>query len=428
MPISLEFNEIDEPLFFTKARYIFKWGGRGRGGSFAFTQYFVHLITQPEYFRGYIMREVLGDIRESLWLDIKDRIEESEKADYFQLDEAKMMATFLPTGNTIVSKGFKKASKKQTAKLKSIAGATHVLIEEMEEISETDFKQLDDTLRTKKVENIQILGLFNPPPKRHWIWKKWFTLQDIPAKEFNEKYNTNFKPDESTGYFKAIPNKADNLLAIFSTYHDNESNLNASFIANQEEYKRTNPEHYYTNVMGLIPEGVVGRIFKNWKIAPCMPGIWSKFYGLDWGFSGDPLALVECENHNRSLWVEQKIYKRGLTNDDLHEELLRIGISKRAPIVADNAQPKDIEDMKRKGWNFIECKKESVKSSVKYLKQYEVHVTESSTDIWNEYENYAYALDQFKNPTEEPIDAFNHAIDAIRYALDRIRISKPRVI
>ena len=412
MPITLEFNEIYEPIFFTKARHLHFWGGRGRGGSYTATQYFLHLITQPAYFRGYIMREILGDIRESLWLDIKDRIEEAEIIDLFQLDESKMMATYIPTGNTIVSKGFKKASKKQTAKLKSLAGATHVLVEEMEEISEADFKQLDDTLRTTKTEDIQLIGIFNPPPKGHWIWKKWYSLveADVP------------------GYFRAVPKKIDSLLSIFSTYRDNIENLNASFVNNLNQYLKDDPEYYYQMVEGLISEGVRGRIFRDWKVVPCMPGIWPKFYGLDWGFSGDPLALVECENHNRSLWVEQKIYKRGLTNDDLHEELIRLGIPKRAPIIADSAQPKDIEDMKRKGWNFIPCQKESVKSSVKYLKQYEVHVVESSTDIWEEYENYAYALDQFKNPTEEPIDAFNHAIDSIRYSLDRLRKSKPRVI
>jgi len=412
MPISLEFNEIYEPIFFTKARHILIWGGRGRGGSFTCTQYFLHMVTQPAYFRGYIMREVLGDIRESLWLDIKDRIEEAELTEMFQLDESKMTATFLQTGNTIVSKGFKKASKKQTAKLKSLAGATHVLVEEMEEISEADFKQLDDTLRTTKTEDIQLIGIFNPPPKGHWIWKRWFTLE----------------PAHIENYFKAVPKPVPSLLAIFSTYRDNIGNLNTSFVNNLNQYLKDDPEYYYQMVEGLISEGVRGRIFRNWKQAPCMPGLWPKFYGLDWGFSGDPLALVECENHNRSLWVEQLIYKRGLTNDDLHDELIKLGIPKRAPIVADNAQPKDIEDMKRKGWNFIACKKESVVSSVKYLKQYEVHVIENSTDIWNEYENYAYALDQFKNPTEEPIDAFNHAIDAIRYSLDRLRISKPRVI
>lgn len=403
--ISLEFNEIYEPLFTTKARYIHLWGGRARGGSFTATQYFVHLITQPEYFRGYIMREVLGDIRESLWLDIKDRIEEAGLTDLFQLDESKMAATYLPTGNTIVSKGFKKASKKQTAKLKSIAGATHVLVEEMEEISLEDFRQLDDTLRTTKTENIQIVCLFNPPHKSHWIWGKWYTLTD----------------SEVPGYFRAKPKQSNNLLSIFSTWEDNAENLNASAIANLNQYLKDDPEHYYTMVRGLISEGVRGRIFRNWHELDVMPGIYSKFYGLDWGFSGDPLALVECESHNRRLYVNQLLYKHGLTNDDLDTELKRLGIKKTAPIVADSAQPKDIEDMRRKGWNFIPAVKGSVQEGVKFLKQYDVWLTKDSRDIWHEYENYAYALDQRKNPTEDPIDANNHAMDAIRYALDRIR-------
>ena len=428
MPISLEFNEIYEPIFFTKARHLHFWGGRGRGGSFTATQYFIHLITQPAYFRGYIMREVLGDIRESLWLDIKDRIEEAELTEMFQLDESKMTATFLPTGNTIVSKGFKKASKKQTAKLKSLAGATHVLVEEMEEISEADFKQLDDTLRTTKTTDIQLIGIFNPPPKGHWIWKRWYNLEPVPVDEFNAKYGTRLTEDEGTGYFRAVPKPIPSLLSIFSTYRDNIENLNASFINNLNQYLKDDPEYYFQMVEGLISEGVRGRIFKNWKRAPCMPGIWPQFYGLDWGFSGNPLALTILEAHNRSLWVEQRIYKTGLTNDDLEQELIKLGISKRSPITADSANPKDIEDMKRRGWNFIKCVKQTVVEGVKYLKQFDVHVTEDSPDIWIECENYAYALDQFKNPTKEPIDAFNDAIDSIRYGLDRIRISKPRVI
>lgn len=410
MPISLEFNEIYEPLFTTKARHIHFWGGRARGGSFTATQYFLHLLTQGEYFRGYIMREVLGDIRESLWLDLRDRIEEAELTALFELDESKMVAKYIPTGNTVVSKGFKKASKKQTAKLKSLAGATHVLVEEMEEISEADFKQLDDTLRTIKTQDIQLIGIFNPPPKGHWIWRKWYNLvDDIP------------------GYFRAVPKQTESLLSVFSTYRDNIRNLNASFVTNLNQYLKDDPEYYYTMVEGLISEGVRGRIFRNWKTYTPMPNLYPKFYGLDWGFSGDPLALVECETHNRTIWIDEKIYAHGMTNDDLHAELLRQGIAKRSPIYADSAQPKDIEDMRRKGWNFIPCTKGpgSVKSGVKFLKQYDIFVTETSTNIWKEYENYAYDLDQYKNPTEEPIDRFNHAMDAINYAMDKIRIIKP---
>ncbi len=162
---------------------------------------------------------------------------------------------------------------------------------------------------------------------------------------------------------------------------------------------------------------------KRWRNISIMPGIWRKFYGLDWGFSNDPLALVEIEKHDKNLYCDQKLYATGMTNDDLDRELTRLGISKSSPIVADNAQPKDITDMKRKGWNFIPCIKGpgSVRSGITYLKTFDVYVTETSTDIWTEAQNYAYALDQYKNPTADPIDAYDHAIQAIIYAVERQR-------
>jgi len=154
MAISLEFSKKYKDLFKTKARYIDLFGGRGRGGSFTATQYYLHLITQPDYFRGYFMREIAGDIRESLWRDFKDRIEEAELEDYFEINESQMSALYVPTGNLVLSKGFKKSSGNRTAKLKSLAGATHVAIEEAEEIGRADFRQLDDTLTHK---------IWNPP-------------------------------------------------------------------------------------------------------------------------------------------------------------------------------------------------------------------------------------------------------------------------
>lgn len=405
--VRLEFSGKYKELFKTKARYIHLWGGRGRGGSFTGTQYFLHLIIQPVYFRGYFMREVAGDVRESLWRDFKDRIDEAGLDDMFDLNESIMSATYRPTGNIILSKGFKKSSGNRTAKLKSLAGATHVMIEESEEIAEQDFKQLDDSLRTTKTGNLQIISIFNPPPKKHWIWKRHYNLIESGV----------------DGFFKAIPKKDPLFLSIYSNFKDNLSNLNESSITNFEQYLKDDPDYYYSMILGLIPEGARGRIYRNWQPIKEMPNEHSKFYGLDWGFSGDPLALVEIESHNRDLFIDEKIYEHGMTNDDLDKALRNLKIPKSAPIVADSAQPKDIEDMRRKGWNFVPAKKGSgsIKSGIKFIQQYNVYLTERSVNTWNEVESYAWALDQHKHPTDDPIDKFNHAMDAINYGMDRIR-------
>ncbi len=403
--ISLEFAKLYKPLFTTRARYIDLWGGRGRGGSFTATQYFLHLITQPEYFRGYFMREIAGDVRESLWRDFKDRVDESDLVDHFDFNESTMTAVFKPTGNVILSRGFKKSSGNRTAKLKSLAGATHVIIEEAEEIGEDDFRQLDDTLRTKKSENIQIIRIFNPPSKNHWIWRRWYNL--IPALK--------------EGYYQAIPKKDPQLLSIHSTYLDNIQNIHKSSKETWAGYETVDPEYFYTIIKGLISEGVRGRIYKHFQIG-VMPNVYPKFYGLDWGWN-DPVALVEVENHNKSLFVNELIYESGLTNIDLSNRLTALGISKTAPIYADSAEPKDINDMRRMGWNVIAAQKgsDSVMNGIKFVKQFDVFVTENSLNLWKESENYRWRLDQNKMPTNEPEDKDNHLMDALRYSLDKIK-------
>ncbi len=276
--MTFDFGSKYKELFTTKARYIHLFGGRGRGGSFTATQYALQLITSRNYFRGYFMREVFSDVRDSLWRDLKDRIEENDSLNEtdFAFNDSQMIVTYLPTGNTIMAKGFKKSSGNRTAKLKSLAGATHVFIEESEEVDETDFRQLDDSLRTVKAET-KIIMVFNPPNKAHWILKRWYILQDADA-----------------GYFRAIPKPTEkNLLSIHSTYLDNLENLNQSFVNNLLNYESTDVDYYNTMVRGLITEGVKGRIYRNWEIGE-MPNMYPKYYGLDFGYN-DPVALVEVE-------------------------------------------------------------------------------------------------------------------------------------
>ena len=403
------------PLFKTKSRYIHFFGGRGRGGSFTATQYALQLITGTDYFRGYFMREVFNDIRDSLWRDFKDRIEENETINKndFAFNDSQMTVTYIPTGNTIISKGFKKSSGNRTAKLKSLAGATHVFIEEAEENDEVSFRQLDDSLRTTKADT-KIIMVFNPPHKSHWIIKRWYNLTEA----------------KQTGYFHAIPRgDANNLLSIHSTYKDNLANLNDSFVSNLLNYKTTDPDYYYTMVEGLITEGVKGRIFRNWQPIKVMPNQYTKEYGLDFGWN-DPVALVEVERHNNKVYAREMIYQQGMTNRELSERMKALGIKQSALITADSAEPKSIEELRRYGWNVQPAVKgsDSIGHGIQQIQQNEVFLTEDSRNFWHEYEVYAWRLDQHKEFTNEPIDSNNHLMDALRYAVSKKEPIKLRVI
>ena len=97
--IEFRFNEIYEPVFTSDKRYIDIWGGRGRGGSHFGTDYFLQKITQPGYFRGYFVRQVYTDIRDSLFRDFKDRIADNPTLNIndFHIRDNDMRITYLPT-------------------------------------------------------------------------------------------------------------------------------------------------------------------------------------------------------------------------------------------------------------------------------------------------------------------------------------------
>lgn len=401
------------PLFKTKPRYVHLWGGRGRGGSFTATQYALQLITSRDYFRGYFMREIFNDIRDSLWRDFKDRIEENETINEndFSFNDSQMTVTYMPTGNTITAKGFKKSSSNRTAKLKSLAGATHVFVEEAEENDEESFRQLDDSLRTTKSQ-IQIVMVFNPPSKNHWIIKRWYNLT----------------PSGHEGYYKAtLRSDANNVLSIHSTYRDNLANLNETFVSNLINYQSRDTDYYYTMVDGLVTEGAKGRIFRNWMPIDKMPNEFVKTYGIDFGFN-HPVAVVEIETHNNKLWCRQLVYKSGLTNKDLSEELKALKIPKNANIIADYAEPKSIEELKKLGWNVSPCDAKNVWNRIKKIKEFEVFVTEDSKDLWLEYQDYRWRLDKDKNPTDEPVKEKDDLIDALGYAIYKKEPIKMRAI
>lgn len=419
---TFRFNKLYREVFTTKARYILLWGGRARGGSHFATDYYLYKMTQPEYFRGAIMRSVYGDIKASLWQDWKDRLENSDFDEKdFDINE-RMSATYRKTGNGFIAKGFKKSSSKQSAKLKSLAGITHILIEEAEEVEEADFDKLDDSIRTNKIKDIQIILLFNPPGKNHWLMRRFFNLE-----EWDPEAEGDFNPD-AKGYYRAIPKVNPDVLAIHSTFLDNLRNLNAKTVSKYKNYGDPqspfyNPEWFYVDVKGLVPEGVRGRIYKGWRTITNaffenLP--YPSYYGLDFGYSDDPVALLEIKTHNNRNFFREIVYEAGLTNQALARLMKIRGVPLSARIYADSAEPKSIQELKDEGYKqVIEAIKgpDSVLFGIKMLKAMENFYTENSVNMRKENEEYKWELDANKQPTNVPEDKNNHLKDAARYGV-----------
>lgn len=410
--IELKINPVDlfKPLFKTKKRYIDCFGGRGRGASHNTSLFLVGKLINPAYFRGYIMREIFNDIRLSIWKDFTDRLKELEIEEFFHINENEMYAVCLQTGNELHSLGFKKSQKTRTGKLKSLANATHVLIEEADEISLTDWDNLDDSIRTQKAENIQIIRNFNSPSKNHWIIKNWYDLEPSPY----------------DGYFVAKPKSLPNFLSIFGTYQDNENYINKSQLEKIDRYRQASKdsyefEHYLTDYKGLVSSGLKGLVYKNYSFYTVLPDVeLYRIYGLDFGYSPHPSACLELnfDKRHRRVYIRLKFFKLELKTHQICE-LIEGFNPERHEVICDNAEKREIQSMQVFGVNAMESQKGpgSIVSGIDTVKGYELFFYKNDKITKEELENYIWMTDMNGEPLGKPIDAFNHCLDATRYGI-----------
>jgi phage terminase large subunit len=140
-------------------------------------------------------------------------------------------------------------------------------------------------------------------------------------------------------------------------------------------------------------------------------------YGLDFGFTNDPSALIEVRMQDGELWITEVIYQTGLTNPDISNTMERLKVSKSSLIVADSAEPKSIEELRRMRWTIDGVKKEkdSVNFGLSLLKGYSINVHADSKNLIKELSSYKWKVDRDGNTLNVPVDDNNHAIDALRY-------------
>jgi phage terminase large subunit len=272
-----------------------------------------------------------------------------------------------------------------------------VLLDEAIECpDENEYQKLIDTFRTKDVER-KIFLLFNPTSKAHWIFKRFYL------------------PDG-----KPNPIWLNNHCFIHSTYLDNYDNLDSTKVKEWELSKVTNPDYFNHHIMGQWVDIGEGQVFKNWSFESHNPPSDAEIlYGLDWGFASDPTALIRLHKKGKNIWVEELMYHRGLTNEDIVDYMKSINISMNATIYADSSEPKSIESLRRLGYrNCIPAAKgpDSVRAGINRLHEYNVNVNPKSTNLIEEYYNYAY-----RTGTDKTIDAYNHLMDAIRYAMTGVK-------
>jgi len=251
-----------------------------------------------------------------------------------------------------------------------------------------DWRQL--SLRTSDKMIID----YNPSEEFHWIYD-----QVIPR--------------DDCDFFK-------------TTYLDNPF-LEDTLVEEIERLKEVDDN--YWQVYGLGERGrSKALIFNHDQIDTIPSDAKFKAYGLDFGYSNDPTALVSIWEKDRYLYIDELIYKTGMTNQDISNELKSLGIDKRDIIWADSSEPKSIEEIHRMGFNIRPVTKgrDSIDVGIDIMRRFKLTITSRSVNLIKEFRNYKYIEDKNGKVTNKPLDAFNHGVDASRYAA-MMTFSRPNV-
>jgi phage terminase large subunit len=394
-----EFLPAYAPIFWEDKTYWVISGGRGSGKSTNIAAYFLVKLMSPDYFRGVISRYTSKALTNSIYRDITDLITQWSLDSYLEIKGDEILNK--RNGNMIITHAMKLAEGTISAKGKGLARVTHLLVDEAVELpSEEEYLKLIDSFRQKGSER-RIFLLFNPTAKSHWIFKRFY----LPDGKPNPKWTSNH------GY-------------LHTTYRDNRENLDPSKIKEWEDLQFQDTEYFAHHIEGEWRDIGEGQVFKSWHFDWEPPQEAEVLYGLDFGFSSDPTALVKVLKRGKRLWVQEILHHQGLTNPDIADLMQTCKIEKHQVIIADSAEPKSIEELRRLGYRNIRAAtkgQDSVRAGIQKIRGYEVHVHPESANLIQEYYQYAY-----RTGTDQPIDAHNHLMDAFRYALSHDKGDTPK--
>ena len=213
---------------------------------------------------------------------------------------------------------------------------------------------------------------------------------------------------------------------IFKTTYRDNPYLPQAMVKEIEGLKKKNPKYY--QIYGLGEYTVNEKaVFQNFQIVDDIPIHELVGFGLDFGYSQDPTALVAVHRHHDMLYVRELMYDRGLTTQEIISKLKSLNIGKSTEIWADSAEPRLIEEIYRSGFNIKPVKKgpDSIRFGLSVLQNFGICVERNSTHLIDELYGYEYITDKNGYVTDKPQDFNNHLIDALRYlAMSRLSIKQ----
>lgn len=225
-----------------------------------------------------------------------------------------------------------------------------------------------------------------------------------------------WNPVSEFWFYTELQNKSE-VDFITLTFQDNEAldeNIRQAILS------RKNNKNWWR----VYGEGQLGeaenRIYTNWNYIEDMPHEARLVrYGLDFGYSQDPSALVGIHYYNGGYILDEIIYQKGLSNKAIADIL---HLQPQATVVADSAEPKSIDEIKSYGIVILPATKGpgSVNQGIQFVQSQKISLTKRSVNLWKEYSNYLWNTDKNGKTINEPQGFNDHLMSAVRYGFDKI--------
>ena len=389
-----------KPLFLERpdTRYTLVKGGRGSGKSYAVNTALCR-NTYLDPLNILFTRYTMTSAEVSIIPEFLDKIDALQVNEHFKVRSSDI--TNLVTGAKIVFRGLLTSSGSQVAKLKSIQGVKTWVLDEAQELDDPDlFDTIDFSVRTLEAPN-QIIMVFNPTDVHSWIYERFY--RNVPE-----------------GFNGVI----DDVRYISTTYLDNIHNLDQSLLHRAELMRENAPEKFRNVWLGEWATLSEGIIYTDWKkIAiedypkhlPC-------FYGIDWGYSNDPTAVVCCayDMETKTVYLREVCYEKGLLAGHIARIVRRDmedwGVNAEADIYCDPARPEHIGELKLNDLCAMPADNRNKEGRISYLKYFNVKYAGEHID-W-EVKRYSWKTDPKDRSRYLPVpqDGDDHLMDAINYA------------
>jgi phage terminase large subunit len=376
------------------------YGGRGS----AKTRTVSTILTESARFKSErigCFREIQQSIEDSSYQELVDEIDRKGESKEYRCIDGKI------THKKTKSKFRFRGLYRNVTGVKGFAGITKAWIEEAENVSQASWDILEPTVRNPGAE---IWVTFNPNKETDATWTQWV------APWHDKMVNGIYEDDE--------------ILIIECNWTDNPW-MTEELIRSKDKMKRVDFDRYMWIWEGKFNKRSDEQVFggkwriDNFEVKPEWHG---PYFGMDFGFSTDPTAMVEVyieesPGGRRNIYINREYGKVGLEITDTPAAMEQsFTMAKRARWYADCARPETISHIKRSGFDIHPCTKwpGSVEDGVTWLRGCDsIVIHERCKEMQNEAVMYSYKVDKLTgNVLTDIVDAYNHYWDAVRYALN----------